>query len=314
MGKIERVERRLKLHDIRVLMSVVEAGSMGKAAERLGTSQPAVSRSIADLEQALGVRLLDRSPRGIEPTGFGRAIIKRGTAVFDELRQGIKDVEFLADPTAGELRIGCPEPTAAGPGLAVIDQLTRRHPRMVFHVMTGPPSTLYRELIERNIELVMAAITSDPTDEHMVAERMFDDYFVVVAAVQSPWARRRKIDLAELANEPWTLVPSDSLGYDHAFVAEAFRARGLEPPRATVITTSLNLRNSLLATGRFLSVLPTFALKRPGIALLKALPVDLPKTRRTFSLITLRHRTLSPLAELFIKTTRTFVKSLTKVE
>jgi DNA-binding transcriptional LysR family regulator len=165
--------------------------------------------------------------------------------------------------------------------------------------------------------LVMAAITSDPTDEHMVVERMFDDCFVVVAAAQSPWARRRKIDLAELANEPWTLVPSDSFGYvgpDHAFVAEAFRARGLEPPRATVITTSLNLRNSLLATGRFLSVLPNFALNRSGFALLKALPVDLPKTRRTFSLITLRHRTLSPLAELFIKTTHSFVKSLTKVE
>src|SRR5262249_30433015 len=213
-------------------------------------------------------------------------------------------------------RIGCTEPIAAGPGLAVIDQLTRRHPRMVFHVVTGPPSTLYRELNERNIELVMA-IASDPTNEHMVAESLFDDCFVVVAAAQSPWTRRRKIDLAELANEPWTLLPSDSLGYaglDHAFVAEAFRARGLEPPRATVITTSLNLRNSLLATGRFLSVLPNFVLMRPGIASLKALPVDLPKTQRRFFLITLRHRTLSPLAELFIKTTLTVVKSLTKVE
>ena len=91
MDEIDRVERRLKLHDVRVLMSVVQAGSMGKAAKRLATSQPAISRSIADLESALGVRLLDRSPKGIEPTPYGRALLKRGTVVFDELKQGVRD-------------------------------------------------------------------------------------------------------------------------------------------------------------------------------------------------------------------------------
>src|ERR1044071_2427580 len=101
MDEIERIERRLKLRDVRVLMSVVQAGSMHKAAERLNTSQPAVSRSIADLEHALGVRLLDRSTRGVEPTQYGRAIIKRAVAAFGELRQGVKDVKFLADPTVG---------------------------------------------------------------------------------------------------------------------------------------------------------------------------------------------------------------------
>src|SRR5262249_40519949 len=105
IGEIQRIERRLRLRDVRVLMSVVQAGSMHKAAERLATSQPAISRAIGDLERALGVRLLDRSPLGIEPTHYGRAIIKRGLAVFDELRQGVKDIEFLTDPTARELRI-----------------------------------------------------------------------------------------------------------------------------------------------------------------------------------------------------------------
>ena len=106
MDKAERIERRISLHDVRVLMSVVQAGSMGKAAKRLATSQPAVSRAVADLEAALGVTLLDRSPRGIEPTAYGRALVKRGLAVFDELMQGVREIESLADPTAGELRIG----------------------------------------------------------------------------------------------------------------------------------------------------------------------------------------------------------------
>ena len=84
MDEIGRIERRIGLHDLRVLMAVVKAGSMGKAAKLLATSQSAVSRSIGELEQTLGVRLLDRSANGIEPTSYGQALVKRGTAVFDE--------------------------------------------------------------------------------------------------------------------------------------------------------------------------------------------------------------------------------------
>src|SRR6202171_6396011 len=97
----DRIGRRMKLQDLHVLLTVVQAGSMGKAAERLNTVQPAISRSIADLEHALGVRLLDRHRQGVEPTEYGRALLKCGAAVFDELRQGVKKIEFLADPAGG---------------------------------------------------------------------------------------------------------------------------------------------------------------------------------------------------------------------
>src|SRR5258705_4899440 len=162
MDETNRIERRLKVHDVRVLRSVVQAGSMHKAAERLATSQPAVSRAISDLEHALGVRLLDRSPEAIEPTQYGRAIIKRGLAVFDELKQGVKDIEFLADPTAGELRIACSEHSASGPIFAVIDRLTRRHPRMVFEVVPASVVAANRELTERRVELAILRFTEEP--------------------------------------------------------------------------------------------------------------------------------------------------------
>src|SRR5712675_2045501 len=122
----DRIGRRMKLQDLHVLMAVVQAGSMGKAAERLNTVQPAVSRSIAELEQALGVRLLDRRRRGIEPTEYGRALLECGVAVFDDLRQGVKKIAFLADPTAGEVRIGCNPFLAATFVSVVVDRLSRR--------------------------------------------------------------------------------------------------------------------------------------------------------------------------------------------
>src|SRR5919202_5076381 len=101
-----QIGRRLSLRDLHVLSTVVQRGSMAKAAAQLGVSQPAVSEVIADLEYTLGVRLLDRSPQGVEPTIYGRALLKRSTVAFDELKQGIKEIEFLSEPSACELRIG----------------------------------------------------------------------------------------------------------------------------------------------------------------------------------------------------------------
>lgn len=302
MDELERIERRLKLHDVRVLMSVVQAGSMNKAAERLGTSQPAVSRSISDLEHALGVSLLDRSPTGVEPTQYGRALVQRGLAAFDELRQGIKDIEFLADPTAGELRIGCAESMADSFVAAVIDDLSRRHPRLSFHVETTEGVVL-EQLAMRNIELVISRMPKNATGKYIVVgELLFDDSFVVAAGPQSRWLRRRKIELVELVNEPWTLGSFGSLG--STFLIEAFRANGLDPPQAVTTAASRTIRNRLLATGRFLTMIPAFSILPDQYPFLSKLPVKLPDTRASLAVLTIKQRALSPLALLFLKTLR----------
>src|SRR5581483_8746425 len=124
-----RIGRRVTIRDLHILSAVVHWGSMAKAASHLAMSQSAVSEGIAHLEDALRVRLLDRSAHGIEPTIYANVLLKRGHAVFDELKEGIKEIEFLSDPTAGEIRIGCPEILSYGLLPAVIDLLSRRHPQ-----------------------------------------------------------------------------------------------------------------------------------------------------------------------------------------
>src|SRR5262249_16160273 len=126
----DRIGRRMKLQDLHVLMTVVQAGSMGKAADRLNITQPAISRSIAELEHMRAGPLLDPHRQGIEPTKFGRALLDCGVAVFDDLRQGVQNIEFLADPTAGEVRIGCSSILAASFVSAVIDRLSQRYPKI----------------------------------------------------------------------------------------------------------------------------------------------------------------------------------------
>ena len=131
----QRVMRRLKLRELRILTTVAQAGSMGRAAVQLALSQPAVSKAIAEMEHTLGVALLDRTPYGVEPTLYGRALLKWSAAVFDDLSQGVREIESLADPAAGEVRVGSHEVMTAGGLLpAVIDRLSRKYPRLVFTV------------------------------------------------------------------------------------------------------------------------------------------------------------------------------------
>ena len=125
----ERVSRDLKLREFRVLLTVAQQGSMAKAATLLRISQPAVSKAIRDIEHVVGLRLLDRSRHGVEPTAYGRVLVKRGLAIFDELKQGLEELEFLADPAAGQLRIGSNETMAAGVLPAIIDMMSRQYPR-----------------------------------------------------------------------------------------------------------------------------------------------------------------------------------------
>jgi DNA-binding transcriptional LysR family regulator len=306
----DRTKHRLKLRDLDILMAVIETGSMGKAAGHLNISQPAVSKAIVELEDALGVQLVDRSRRGAQPTPYGLALAKRSVAIFNDLRQGVQDIDFLADPTKGEVRIGTTEPVAAAIILPAIDRLSGKYPQMVFHIVAGDSSMLYREVAERNIEFAICRMFGRLPEE-LAAEVLFYDAFSIMTSADNPLARRRKLTLADLVNEPWTHYPSDS--FFGSVVAEAFRASGHEPPRLTVSSLSFYAHSELLATGRFLTVLPTFMLKVPGRhPPLKALPVELPNTRMPIGIITLKNRTLTPLAELFIDNARALAKPLAK--
>lgn len=310
MDEIERIERRIGLHDLRVLMVVIQAGSMGKVARILATSQPAISRSIRELEHALGVRLLDRNAQGIEATPYGRALLMRGAAVFDELHQGIKDIRSIADPTAGDLIIGASIAVAEGFICSVISRLSRRYERLTFQVHATDTATAYRALLDRKIDLAVVHLIQPPDEALMDIEPLADDPHVVVAGANNPIARRRRIRLAQLMEEPWALPLADQ-PYG-SVVSEAFRAYGLTMP-PVVVGSTLPLRTALLMTGPFLSMVPRVVMQfPPKNRLLKVLPIDLPGTERPLALVTLKNRTLNPTAQVFVDHVREAARLLRK--
>jgi len=313
MQSSDRTGRRIKLHDLHILATVVQAGSMSKAAAVLSTTQSAISRSIADLEHTIGARLLERTAQGVEPTQSGRALLKRGVVIFDELKQGIQDVQFLTNAGTGELSVGAAAAQSEGIVLAVIDRLSRQYPRVIFHIVAGSTPAVYEALRERRVEIGFVRIgfmgmsgLAPETDVHH--ELLFDEPMVLVVSADNPWAHRRKIKLADLLNEPWTWPTAlDSL------IVGAFQASGIDAPRAAVYADAINVRAKLALTGRFIAVLPAAMMKLPAKdPSLKVLPVELSTTHMHCGIASLKNRTLSPLAQLFIECAREIAKPLVK--
>jgi DNA-binding transcriptional LysR family regulator len=274
---------------------------MARAAEHLAITQPVISKTIADLEHIVGVSLLDRTSRGVEPTLYGRALLKRSAAIFNDVRTSMSELEFLADPTSGELRIGTTEPMTAGLLWAIVDRLSRKHPRVAFHIKLGDPEELQdRELRERDIDLMIGRLPRQvPTADDIEVEVLLEEQVFVVAGIQNPLTRRRRLKLTELINECWTLPPRES--YPGSLIAHAFQACNLPYPRSGVMVHSNQMQTALLATGRFVTILPGTMLRFSADRLqLKILPVNLAIQPWLIGIVTLKNRMLSPIAQLFI--------------
>jgi DNA-binding transcriptional LysR family regulator len=302
------IGRRIRLRDLHILLTVSQYGSMARAAAQLGLSQPGVSAVIAELERTLGVPLFERSTRGVKPTIYARTMLDRSVAAFDELKQGIRTIENLADPAAGALWIGSIETITNLLLPPVLQGFMREYPRVVVHVTRlSSPTPDFRELSERKLDLVLARRTEPASNvSELRYQPLFDDRLVIAASAGGRWARRRRVDLGELVDEPWVLTPPDC--WIHAGITEAFRVRGLKTPRICLMTPSMSLRMSLVAAGPHITAFPgshlSFEADRWSV---KILPIDLPDCLFPLAIITQKGRQLNPVAQRFIAYLRAYV-------
>jgi DNA-binding transcriptional LysR family regulator len=304
------IGRRLKLRDLRVFFIVMQSGSLAKAAAQLRVTQPAVSQVIAELEHNIGAKLFDRGRRGVEPTVYAHALLARSRAAFDELKQGLRDIEFLADAETGEVRIGATTGTTDTLLPPLLHRFNRRYPRVVVHVEEVPrPALDVSGLRDRKLDLILGRMMMPVMDTAMgdlSIESLFHDQLVIAAGRRNRWARRSKIDLEELADEPWVLPPTDSWNYRG--LAEAFVERGISPPKPILVTLSVPLRIYLLSHGPYLTSFASHAMQNRR--LLKVLPVDLPVRPWHIAVFRLANRTLTPVVDRFVECAREVARTI----
>jgi DNA-binding transcriptional LysR family regulator len=296
-----RIGRRLRPKDLHTLQTIAELGSMAKASIALGLSQPAISKAIADLERLLGAELLDRSARGVELTEPGRLLVERGRIIFDELRQCVRDIEHFVDPTRGEVRVGTTAPMTVFLS-EVIGHMSPSYPGITYNVEVNDSRSLLRSLRERELDVIITRWMTSEADD-LAAELLFEAPLAVLADKRHPLVERRKLALADLMTQTWVLPPRD--GFLGRIIAEVFARRGLDCPPALVTTISVYMQLNLVASSRFLAMLPArMARYEANLGWLRTLNVDLSDSADPVASVTIAGRRLPGPAALLQKACR----------
>ena len=307
MNTLELAAKRVTLRELRLLLAVARSGSILKAASEIGLTQPALSKAIAELEGSFGVRLFDRSNRGVRVTPQGEILLRRATGIFEELRQAVDELQSLAGADHGELRLGGTPAVCAGLLPHVIGTVRRQRPGFHFEVAELESVKLAGEVAHRSVDL---GIGREPSGNNgdLEFERLFDDRLFIVAGAQHPLASKKSVKLKETALHPWTLPPKEGAVATH--LEAQFRLQGISVPEPVVTTMSMLVRYELVASHTHLTVMYGSILRfarLPGS--LRVLPIDLP-VGIPVGLVRLRNRTLAPSAEVFAQVMRDVVRPM----
>jgi len=282
------------LSQIRDFLAVVDAGSIRAAARGLRLSQPALTKSIRQLEQELGAVLVTRSVRGALPTEHGRAFLARARAVSADLRRAREEIAQMNGAREGTLAIG----SAPGPALGLLPEvlvrLRERWPGAAIRVADISPAEVLPALRDGSLDLAlsvrMGPLTATAND--CTVEPLYLNEAVIVARRAHPLANARR--LAELTDAEW--IRTGAPGNTSA-LPEVFRAAGLPPPRYRVDCASFLVVPELVARSDLLAVVPwQIAAREKRAGRIARVPVRETMPARQISLFRRADVPLTPIA------------------
>lgn len=295
---IERLPRRLKLGELRVFVAVLEHRSFRKAAAALHITQPAVTKTVANLEDLLGAKLFDRHAHGVEPTVHGLTFAPHALAIFGELRSAAQELAIVASGARGTLRIGTvPMPAIAFLPIA-IRRLVDAHPDVFVSVVEAREMELVDRLRKREIEMAFVRLVLFNPGEDLQVTALFEERLCVVASKDHPLAARKRLAWSDLQEQRWVMPPADSYFFDH--VRRTLTKLDLEMPRHAVESRSIHIQHAMVLHGAMLSFgLRSAIAFAPDKDLLVRLPVELPAITGAIGVLSLKAREQSPLALRF---------------
>lgn len=244
----------LELRHLNHLMAAVESGTIGKAAEKLGISQPALTKSIGNLERILQVRLLERRSRGVVPTVYGDLVLSRGRSVRIELQELIHEIQALRSGASAHVRIGVAQGVASLLVPEATIRLVTEHPNIRVSVWSGVAGELTKLLIEGEIEFAVAPLGAYESKLRIAEELLFDDRPVVVVARNHPLASTKFIRPKDLVKCRWVLARATTPL--RQMLDQIFMSENVPPPVPTIECDSGLYVKSVLIQNNFVGFLP----------------------------------------------------------
>jgi DNA-binding transcriptional LysR family regulator len=253
----------MELRDLDYFRVVAEHAHIGRAAEALGLTQPALSKSVARLEASVGARLLERTPRGVVLTQVGAALVMRATAIRSAVDGALREASDLSSGVSGQLRIGTGPMAGQNILPAVCADLLREAPKLFVQVVVGLSDVLLAALERGELDLIFGSFP-EPRVEGMIYESLLDDVLTVFTRKRHPLARGRGVDLERLAHSRWAL-PNSSVT-SRRVLQQVLQQHGLPPPDVALESSSTQLLLATVAQSNLIGYLPTSALRGSSIA------------------------------------------------
>ena len=296
---LDRLPRYLTMRQMRMLAAVAEHGSVLKASRELRVAQPSVSRTLAELEGALGVKLFDRSPRGMALTVFGNALLRRVKTIFGELRDADEDLRSLKEGWYGHVRVGCTRLLSAGALPGVLSKMLRERPGLNFSLVEADNDALLRALRDRSLDIVLGRLpASGSREDDLGYELLFQEKLLLVAGADHPLAHRSRVSLKDLPGESWGLPLRSSMLY--RVIQETFAMLDCPLPTAHVEADSVDVMLELVEAGDVITLIPASVLsdKAERYRLKAIVPLD-PVEYGPVGYMVLQGRQPTPAMNLF---------------
>lgn len=290
----------MQLRDLEYFATIAEHGSVRRAAEALGLSQPGLSKSLRRLEQEMRGKLVARTPKGVELTAIGAALLGQVQRIRVTLDDVEREAADLSQGNAGRLRVGT-SPTVAEHLQDTFAALLKESPRLALEVSVTDNDVMLPALRKGQLDLIVNYHSDTPYDG-LVVEDVLDHQWVVCASSVHRLARHKRVSVEQLAQERWALT---SPMFPLQLLSKVFQEKRLPPPLTALDTRSLHLRLQACAASDLLTCTSRQVVQKAASSLrLKELPVPELIWRRSIGVIYREGGYLSPAARRFIEILR----------
>jgi LysR family transcriptional regulator of abg operon len=299
----------VELRQVHQFLAVVKHRNLGRAAEELNIAQPALSKSIRRLEQLLQVKLIERHPRGVEPTDFGRALAAHAELIAVEVSHTMSTISALREARQGHITVGAAPGSSTDLLPRATSALLKKHPDLRMTVIGGLSDTLLDALGRGALDFMISGLSGLAPSENLIHEKLFTDRVTVVARSRHPLAHAARLDPGDLVGQRWILPNPNVLTRQQ--LEAFFRKQDLAPPNVVIETNSVSHIMAVLRHSDLLGFMPEQLIEFSGAAG-DLVSLDLPEAvwHRAVGLSYRRRGFMSPASSALIEELRRIAQEI----